>query len=146
MEIIPLIVFIPILAAIGYFDFKKNIIPNKITYPAAVLAIVLNIAFSPMPATYIFAGGFASFVFGFVLGRAAAIGGGDLKLLILVGLMFGYPWFLAPLFGGFALGGLIMLAKWMAKKQKRDGEAVGIYLASSSIVVLAWLIFINVLG
>lgn len=144
MQFLPPAIFIPILAAIGYYDWQKNIIPNWLTYPGAVLAIVLNAFFSSIPLQFVFAGGLLAFIIGFALGHVAGVGGGDLKLMVLIGFMFGLPLFLAVMAGGFMVGGLAMLVTYTAKKEK-DEAPFGLYLAMSGVAVSGWLIYVYLL-
>ncbi len=147
MNLIPLITFLPILAALGYYDMRYNRIPNKITYPAAALAIALNAAFSDIPFTYFLYGGGMCFVLGLVLSKITAMGGGDIKYLTLIGFMFGYPWFIAPIAGALMIGGLVMLVRFFARKPV-DGAYVpfGLPLSISGATVIGWLIMIVTAG
>lgn len=146
MQLIPYVVFIPILAALGYYDLKRNIIPNKITYPGAVLAVTLNAIYSDITLPMILAGGLVSLMAGIALAKFSKLGGGDLKFFIVIGFMFGIPWCGAVFLGAFLLGGLVMLKDYyVARKESKElkGETpFGIFLAFSGLTVCGWLIFV----
>ncbi len=142
MTIIPFIIFIPILAMVALCDYKRQTIPNKITYPAAVLAITLNLFFLPWPV--ILGGGLLAFIIGLLLKRFAGAGSGDVKLMGVVGVMFGMPVFLAVMLGGFMLGSIVSLVLFLSKREGPGGQTIpfGMYLSLSGIIVCGWLIFV----
>ena len=78
---------IAVLAVLALIDWRTRRLPNRLVYPAAGLALAA--------APWLPAGGYA----------AAAIGGGDVKLALLIGFAGGFPAALFALTVGPAAGG-----------------------------------------
>lgn len=145
MGIISFAAFIPFLAAIAYFDYKHKIIPNQLTYTAAPTAIALNIVLGSVPAQNVVVGGLLSLIIGLLMMKYVGLGGGDLKLMVVIGLMFGLPMFLAVQLGAYIFGGIVVLLLRLWKREDIDPKEkapLGVYLCLSGIVVSGWLIFV----
>jgi len=137
LEIFRLVFFIGILAAISVYDARHAVIPNKIVYPAIIIAIILALV-SPEASVV------TSLLCGVVLAAILLIpvllgrmGIGDLKLAFLIGLMTGFPDGILALFSGIALGGLcaIVLVVFRVKKAG-DMIPYGPFLAAGTVAVL----------
>ena len=148
------LVFVSTLIVIFFIDLEHQIIPDSITLPGIPLAIILGSTILPDPvlpdspfgfkASLIgsLAGG-GSFYLIAVLGKAVfkkdAMGGGDIKMMAMVGGLIGWKGvflttFLASLFGSLIGVSLILL------KGKEWGARIpfGPYLALGSLVSLFW--------
>lgn len=142
LQIIPYICFLPILGYLGYIDVKTHEIPNKVIYPGAVLAIILNLLLSDISWHFILLGGLLSFLFAVILNTFTSIGAGDIKFFMMVGFMFGFPMFLGVILGAFLLGGVMVAVFSLASKIDIKGNApFGVFMAASGIIVSGWLIF-----
>lgn len=105
------------LVLVFAFDWLAKVIPDRITLPAIILIFVLNLALGYYGLDLLFGGlllgGF--FAFQLLLSRGAWVGGGDVRLAVLVGVLLG------PIVGLFALllayvlgaviGGYLLLTK-----------------------------------
>lgn len=111
------ILFSGILILISWYDVKKGIIPNKFTYPAALAAILISIFLTSNWKSCLL-GGLAGIIASVLLWLMAymstrgndtetmTIGMGDVKLLILIGLVVGWPLVVAVILAGFIFAGL----------------------------------------
>lgn len=105
VDIVYTVVFCLIMVSIGYIDYKKKIIPNKIVFPAIIAAIIFNF-FTSLGWQSCLLGGLVgvgfillTWVFGYISSKdpGNALGGGDTKLFPLIGLISGFPASLAVL-------------------------------------------------
>jgi leader peptidase (prepilin peptidase)/N-methyltransferase len=98
-----------VLAAI---DIEHRVLPNRIVLPATVLVLVLQLAFFPDDAVeWLLAGpAAAAFLALPLIIRRSGIGGGDIKLALLMGAAVGWQVFAAILIGCLAI---VPVALWM---------------------------------
>ena len=147
-----------VFIAIGVIDLEHGLILNKIVYPVAVVALLLDI-FLPQPGILDFllpqpavlaaliggVNGLVSGAIGFTLLLIPALifrggmGFGDIKMAALIGLAFGFPLVLVSLFLGIVLGGLVALVLLLLKiKKRKEAVPFGSFLAVASVVTLIW--------
>lgn len=143
-----------ILITVAAIDIKDGIIPNKITYPAYLLAIILSLLFLPPQGEGMFVsnsllaalyssllGGAVSFLILFVpcLVYKEGMGWGDVKLAGLTGFMLGFPSSLAALAIALISGG-IMAAVLLLTGRKKRKQAIpfGPFLSLGALAALAW--------
>lgn len=142
-----------------FIDFKIREIPDEITIPGMILGLILSFAFPQLMGKDVrFAAFIDSFVglltggasiyllsmFGTVvfrkklkeLGEESAMGGGDVKLLAMIGAYLGWKlallvFFLAPFFGSIV--GIVL-------KIKNDTHIIpyGPYLSLAAIIAILW--------
>lgn len=128
------------LVPLALIDLDHHVLPNRITGPAAVLAIVLGSALDPSgePARLI-AGAAAGGFFGVVaLVSPRGMGMGDVKLAGLLGLLLGAsvaPALLIALVAG-VLVGLVVLARRKPGERRGVGVPFGPFLALGGLVAL----------
>lgn len=128
-----LIIINSLLIMIFVYDLKHKIIPNKIIYPAIILAtgylllatvnpggFSLNSILITTIASAIGAGGFFYAIAAFSGGKW--MGGGDIKLAFLMGLLLGWPNILVGLFLGFFLGALVGIFQMILNKADFKSE------------------------
>jgi leader peptidase (prepilin peptidase)/N-methyltransferase len=134
------IVFVLVLVPIIFIDLDHQIIPNKITYPAAVVAVALVLATrSDDIVEYLIAGG-AAFLFLLVAVFAypRGMGVGDVKLAGVMGLFLGRsvgPAMLIAFLTGSVVGIAIMARKGVAEGRKTK-VPFGPFLAFGGLVGL----------
>jgi leader peptidase (prepilin peptidase) / N-methyltransferase len=141
--------FALVLLVLASTDFEHRIIPNNLSYPAIGAAAALCWAWPDRDVTDIFLGlGFAVgiaavlFVFGEVFGRllgvsATPFGLGDVKLILLIGLLLGWPVVMSALFIGVIIAGVPAIAL-MLSGRSRGVFAYGPYLALGALAGLLW--------
>ncbi|MFZ5917711.1 MAG: prepilin peptidase [Chloroflexota bacterium] len=107
--------FLALLAAI---DLKHRLVLNLMVGPAAVVA-VLFFRFSP-PGNWLatlVGGGFAFLIFlAVAMIRPGSLGGGDVKLAGLVGLVVGFPTVIWALLLAVTLGGIVVALLLLSKR------------------------------
>jgi len=137
------------LIALSSTDFERRIIPNRLTYPAIVAAAALAWAWPDRSWEDILWGGLAGlgiavgmvvlgFVAGFLLGsKETPFGMGDAKLILLIGLITGWPAMLTAVFIGVILAGGAAFY-FLFRKGRRAVFSYGPYLAAGAIAVMLW--------
>src|SRR5206468_6371682 len=134
------IVLVTALIPIALIDFEYRIIPNRITGPAAVVAIVIGLALDmDFVGEQLIAGAAAG---GFFLVAAVAyprgMGMGDVKLAGMMGLYLGRAVGCAILVGlvaGVVVGSVIM-ARVGVRKGRKQQVPFGPFLAVGGIVAI----------
>ena len=142
-----------LLLAVAVIDLEHQLILNRIVFPSAVVFLLLAPFWTEldMPRTLLESSGvIASFLNSVASGVGAfllfliifiaypqGMGGGDVKLAGLIGLMVGYPAVIAALWSGIVAGGALALALLaLRRKGRKDAMPFGPFLAFGGIVVL----------
>lgn len=114
--------FISALIVITYIDIDHKIIPNQITLPGIPIFLFAALIFPEMHLTDsllgILSGGGSLFLIAWIykaITQKAGMGGGDIKLLAMIGAMIGWKGVLFTIYAasatGTAVGVLLMLVK-----------------------------------
>lgn len=129
-----------ILVPLTFIDLDHRILPNKITYPAVVVAIVLVAAFrtDDLPEHLIAGAGAFLFLFAAAWFYPKGMGVGDVKLAGVMGLFLGRD--VAPaLLVAFLLGtlvGLVVMARKGIAQGRKTAIPFGPFLAAGALVGL----------
>lgn len=140
INFIYLIIIACFLIIIFVYDLKHYIILNKVIYPAIIVALIYNLFFD-------------QFIFLILVGLGAALpfflivaaskgkwmGGADIKLAFLMGLLLGWPNILTALFLAFLIGaffGLILMA--LKRKNLKSEIPFAPFLISGTFIALFW--------
>ena len=113
------------LIIIFVYDLKYYIIPDKIIYPAIVIAFLYTLR---DPASLMKPGLTAAFLASaffliiVILSRGKWMGIGDIKLAFLIGLILGWPKILPALFLAFLIGAIIGIGLIVAGKKTLKSE------------------------
>jgi len=121
------------------YDCRYYLLPDMVTLPAVAIIIVLNLVLGMSPLAMclgaLIGGGF--FALQFVLSKGRWIGGGDIRLGVLMGVLLSWPLILVALFiayvSGAAIGIILLLMK---KKHFGSKLPFGTFLSVSSIATL----------
>jgi len=146
-----------VFVAIAFIDLEHKLILNKITYPAALLALLLLGADWAFPNLRLFGGifylveprlvsglmaagiGMLPFLVALLLTREQGMGMGDIKLAMLIGLVVAWPMVLIALFIGVFTGGLAAVTLLVLKRRGRKSVMpYGTFLAIGPVVTLLW--------
>lgn len=131
------------LLVIFMIDLKNYLILDSITLPAIVLAFIFNLlivksALSAMVIAGIIGGGF--FLLQFLLSQGKWIGGGDIRLGFLIGIMLAdWEKLIVALFFAYLVGaifGIILMVS--GKKSLKSKIPLGTFLSLATLVVLLW--------
>lgn len=145
-----------IFLVVIFIDWEHQLILNKVTYPAAIIALLLlgadsvfpgagileNFRMIPQPSILsgLIAGGiaFTFFLIVFLI-NPRGLGMGDIKLVALIGLVMGIPFSIAALLIGIIFGGIVAIIILSLKlKGRKDVIAYGTFLATGPIIMLMW--------
>jgi leader peptidase (prepilin peptidase)/N-methyltransferase len=131
---------VAVLVPIALIDLDHQIIPNKITLPAALAAVAIGAVLHPsgLPQQLIAGAGAGGFLFAFVLLYPRGMGMGDAKLAGVLGLYLGKVVAVA-LFCGVLVGslaGVAVIAKLGLARGRKTKVPFGPFLAIGGLVAL----------
>ena len=146
------LVYTCLLTAIFFIDLEHQLVLDKITYPAMVLALGFSLLWPDIGGIGAIEGipgrllnsvtggaiGLAAMALPFILSRGG-MGMGDVKLGALVGLMTGFPVVILAVLLSWVSGGLtgiILLA--LKIKKRRDPLPFATFMAVSTMIMLFW--------
>lgn len=126
------------LIVVFVYDFKYYLIPDKVVYPAILVALVsvvfTHLNFLQLGLSMIGAVLFFSLV---IVSRETWMGMGDVKLAVLMGFVLGWPNILVALFTAFisgALSGLLLIS--LGKKSLKSQLPFGPFLVLGTFVAI----------
>lgn len=139
---VKLIIFIILCIGAGYFDLKKMIIPNWITFPGILLGISFAIITKEISLQASLLGGLMGLVFlglvawiGHYFLKKEALGGGDIKLAIMIGAFLGIEPLVMIIFLSSLIALISTLILYKIKKKEIHGPIpYGFYIAIVSVV------------
>jgi leader peptidase (prepilin peptidase)/N-methyltransferase len=146
-------VFVLILVQVIFFDFEHHLILDRVMFPAMGLALLLAILGKPWwPGIPTFAQGtwLDAIVIGVVAGliflflawlggalfKAEALGFGDVKLALFMGLLLGWPATFNAIFYGVVLAAVGAVVFIVSHRSLKGTIAYGPYLAAGALIVL----------
>lgn len=148
-ELGAMIFYAALFTIIFMVDLEKNVILNKVVYPAMVIAVILGVlGIQPELPQWpvegianIAMGGGVGFLFFFVVAMASrgGMGWGDVKLAGLIGLATGFPMVLVAIVLGAVLGGIAGVVLMAVKKKgMKSLIPFGPFLSVATMVTLIW--------
>jgi leader peptidase (prepilin peptidase) / N-methyltransferase len=131
-------VLVFVLVPCALIDLDRRIIPNRITGPATLIAIVLGLVLDPGGELrrVAWAAGCGGFLLVAALAYPAGMGMGDVKLVAVMGLLLG-PAVLVALFAALtanALVGLALMARHGVRAGRRTSLPFGPFLAGGGLL------------
>jgi len=137
------LIIIPFLVVIFVYDLKHFIIPDKVIYPAIVIALIYNLQRCDLlgRSHLLFSALGAAAFFGAIvlISRGKWMGIGDIKLAFLMGLVLGFPNILAALFLAFFLGAIIGIGLIIFNRKTLKSEVpFGPFLVTGTLAALFW--------
>ncbi|WP_205697985.1 A24 family peptidase [Conexibacter sp. SYSU D00693] len=134
------LVLVTFLVPMTLIDLEHRIIPNKLTLPAAVLAIALGAALAPdrLPEQLAWGAGAGGFFLLAAVAHPKGMGMGDVKLAGVLGLYLGKavaPALMVALVAGVLVGALV-IARLGAEQGRRTQVPFGPFLALGAVVAL----------
>ena len=148
-------VFVLVLIQVIFFDFEHHLILDRVMFPAMGAALLLAIVGKPW-----WPGGEAfgrtwldAIVIGVAMGlvflllalvggaifKAEALGFGDVKLALFMGLLLGWPYTFTAVFYGVVLAAAGAIVFIVTHRSMKGTIAYGPYLAAGALIVL-WLL------
>jgi prepilin signal peptidase PulO-like enzyme (type II secretory pathway) len=141
LELLVTLVYSCIFIVLLVIDLEHQLILNKVVYPAAAVALVIDFL-APKPGIISGAiGGGVGLVLFLIpaLVYPGGIGWGDVKMAALIGLVTGFPLTLVALLLAVILGALVA-GLLLALKIKKRKEAIPFapFLSVATIITLLW--------
>src|SRR5437868_6281243 len=144
-------VFVLVLVQVIFFDFEHHLILDRVMFPAMGLALLVSL--SPLLDRGIglwhqdwwvglAMGAGAGLLFlllalaGSAIFKGEALGFGDVKLAVFMGLLLGWPYTLSALFYGVLLAAIGAIVYIVAHRSMKGTIAYGPYLALGALLVL----------
>jgi leader peptidase (prepilin peptidase)/N-methyltransferase len=134
-------VFVLVLVQVIFFDFEHRLILDRVIFPSMVLALIVSLFAHPWWAG-IATGVAAGLVFvllsvaGKAIFKAEAMGFGDVKLAVFMGLLLGPLPTVQALFYGVFLAGLGSAGIAIWRRSLKGTIAYGPFLAAGALIVL----------
>ncbi len=141
-------VFVVVLVQVIFFDFEHHLILDRVMFPSMALALLVGVLGSRLGIwgqpwwIGIVTGIGAAVVFlllaliGGAIFKAEALGFGDVKLALFLGLLLGWPYTATALFYGVLLAAIGAIAYIVAHRSARGTIAYGPYLAAGALIML----------
>jgi leader peptidase (prepilin peptidase) / N-methyltransferase len=138
--------FIAVLILVFVIDMRHRLILNVVTYPVAVIALVLS---AVMPGASLVSslagaalyGGFFMVMFllaVLIYRRGDALGLGDVKLAVVIGLMTGFQLTVVALLAGVFLGGVSAVFALIRGRSNKDVMPYGTALSVGAILTILY--------
>lgn len=135
------LLYAAVFLLIAAIDLEHRLVLNAVVFPAIVAAPVAALVWGLSPPS-ILAGGLVEFGFFLVMAlatRGAAIGGGDVKLALFLGLIAGFPGVITALFVTALASGAVSLALILLRlKSRRDYIPYAPFMLAGTAVALLW--------
>jgi len=134
-------VFVLVLVQVIFFDMEHRLILDRVMFPAMALALVVSLFHQPWWAG-IATGLAAGLLFlllaliGSAIFKAEALGFGDVKLALFMGLLLGPLPTITALFYGVFLAGVVSVVVIIWHRSLKGSIAYGPYLAAGALIVL----------
>jgi prepilin signal peptidase PulO-like enzyme (type II secretory pathway) len=133
--------FVLVLVQVIFFDFEHRLILDRVMFPAMALALVVSLFGHPWWAG-VATGLGAGLLFlvlalaGSAIFKAEALGFGDVKLALFMGLLLGPLPTIQAIFYGVLLAGLVSIGIIVYHRSMKGTIAYGPYLAAGALIVL----------
>ena len=145
-------IFALVLVQVIFFDFEHRLILDRVMFPAMALALLVSLSslvdnnrlglWHQWWAWGIIMGLIAGGLFlllallGSVIFKAEALGFGDVKLAVFMGLLLGWPWTFTALFYGAILATVGVIVFVVRNRSLKGTLAYGPYLALGALILL----------
>ena len=132
-------IFIAALTIIFVVDLRDMVVFDSVTLPMIAIAFLFNLAAGADPLNLFLAAlaGAGFFLFQYVVSAGRWIGGGDIRIGGMMGMMLGFPGVILALFGSYVIGALFALGLLAAGKARWSGQmAFGTFLSVGTVLAL----------
>lgn len=136
------IFFIAILIVVFVYDLKYMIVLTDLVWAAAAVGFLINYFFLgynlfSLALGFVVGGGF--FLAQYLVSRGKWIGGGDIRIGVMMGLWLGWPGILLALFLSYIIGTLVMIPFLILKKKELGSQIpFGTFLAVGTFITIFW--------
>ena len=135
------IVFACFLIIIFIYDLKYYLILDKVSLPAFTIALILNVLLGYNVGNLLLASVIIGGFFGlqFIISQGKWIGGGDIRLGLVMGAMLGWPLALVALFLAYILGAVFGLILIISRRKDWQSQLpFGTFLTAATLIALLW--------
>jgi len=132
---------IAVMTVIFIYDLRWYLILDIVTLPACIIIFLLNLALGITWQNMLISGiiGSSFFLFQFLISRGKWIGGGDIRLGLLMGIALGWPNILAAILLAYFIGSFVGIGLILSKKKEWGSQIpLGIFLSTATIITLFW--------
>lgn len=134
------LVFVTFLILLFVYDLRYMLLPDKFTIPAMIVALLLNLVLGFISPELMISGAFilgGFFWVQYVISKGAWVGGGDIRLGALMGLMLGLWQGLVALFLAYIIGALVAVGLLATGKADRKTQLpFGVFLTFGTVIML----------
>lgn len=130
---------ISVLTIIFVMDLRWYVILDKVSLVAAFFLLVINLYLGISWQSLLISAtiGIGFFLIQFIISRGRWIGGGDIRLGLLLGFALGWPYILAIIFLAYMIGSIFGILLLVAgKKQWGSKVPLGTFLSIAALIVL----------
>ncbi|MFH1404518.1 MAG: prepilin peptidase [Patescibacteria group bacterium] len=141
IELIRNLVFVPILILLFVYDLRYKLILDRFTLPAIAIALVFNLILGLSIWSMVFGalavGGF--FLAQYLISSGKWIGGGDIRLGILMGVLLGIKLGLAALMISYLIGSIVSVYLILSKKASGSSQVpFGTFLVIGTLIAMLY--------
>lgn len=141
-------IFVVVLVQVIFFDFEHHLILDRVLFPSMALALLVGVfggRFGLWEQPWwagIAVGVGAGLIFllfaliGYAIFKAEALGFGDVKLALFMGLLLGWPYTATALFYGVVLAAIGAITFIVVHRSMKGTIAYGPYLAAGALIML----------
>lgn len=132
---------IAVMIVIFIYDLRWYLILDLVTLPACLAILILNLFLGFNLWDLLISGiiGGSFFLVQFLISRGKWIGGGDIRLGLLMGLALGWPAVLTAIILSYFMGSIVGLGLIISGKKQWGSELpLGVFLSAGTIIVLFW--------
>ena len=132
---------ISIMIIIFIYDLRWYLILDVVTLPACLIVFIFNLLLGFNWQNLLISGiiGGSFFLLQFVISRGKWIGGGDIRLGLLMGLALGWPMILTALYIAYISGSIIGVYLLIFKKKELSSKIpFGVFLTTATVISLFW--------
>ncbi len=135
--------FATVFLTLTLTDLERRLLPNRIVYPSILLAVAFCWAWPDTSSIHVLAGGAVAvgiavliYLFSLLFGPEA-FGMGDVKMIVLIGFVVGFPAVIVAVLMGTIAAGIVAAVLVVTRlRGLRDYVAHGPFLAFGAIVAL----------
>ncbi len=134
-------IMVTFLVIIFIYDLRASVILDRFSIPAMILALVLNVGLGADPADLLLGGIILGAFFGFqyVISKGKWIGGGDIRMGLVMGFLLGVNLGIVALFSAYVLGAIVGIGLILfGRKTLKSHVPFGTFLATGTLIAMIW--------
>lgn len=132
---------IAVMIIIFIYDLRWYLILDIIVLPASLIVLIFNLFIGLNWQNLLISGiiGGSFFLLQFVVSKGKWIGGGDIRLGLLMGFALGWPNVLVAIILAYLIGSVVSIGLVLSGKKKWGSQIpLGIFLSTATIITLFW--------